>query len=76
MTPIECNYTARSLLSEILKDHRLKDTKYSGPSSKYVKIAYGFGYYQADGHFLKSLLEKFGDVCFSEAVERWRGQCA
>jgi hypothetical protein len=74
MTPIEPqhDFTKNDKLQTILGHPRLKDTKYNGHSQKYVRIlCSNSSIYETNGEFLHSLLEKYGDVSFDEAIMLW-----
>lgn len=64
------------LLSEILKHSRLRDKKYGSPNYREVLISRLpnglLDPFRASAMFLKLLLEKFGDISFDEALEKWR----
>lgn len=65
------NYS--DLLSKILKHPRLRDYKYGSPNPKRIAIGNPIlPTYYTDATFLKSLLEKYGDISFGEALEKWR----
>lgn len=65
------NYS--NLLSEILKHPKLHDHKYGSPNLKRIAIGNPvLPTYYTDATFLKSLLEKYGDISFGEALTKWR----
>lgn len=73
MTPIKkCDFNYSNLLSEILKHPKLRNYKYGSSNPK--KIAIGnpvVPTYYTDATFLKSLLEKYGDISFGKALTEW-----
>lgn len=77
MMPVEQHdYGASCTLDRILENERLRDTKYSGPRQKRLKIAIGRGkIFHASAGFLKMLCEKYGpNTPFSEALAKWEGR--
>lgn len=74
MVPAEqADYSAYNTLGKILEDYRIRDTKYSGPRQKRVKISLGLGnIYHASAGFLQSLRDKYGsDTTFNDALAQW-----
>lgn len=69
--PPNCKYLSTHKLSHILADSRLKPTKYSGPSQKYINIWCGNHMYRTNGQFLTDLKEKYGDISFADALSMW-----
>lgn len=75
------DYVYADSLSEILKHPRLRDKKYGSPNYREVVISRlpnGLSDpFRASAMFLKLLLEKFGDVSFGDALDKWRREkCA
>lgn len=62
-------------LSEILKHPRLRDKKYGSPNYREVVISRVpntlVAPFRASAMFLKSLLEKYGDIPFGDALTKW-----
>lgn len=69
-----CSYLSTNKLSEILADKRLKPTKYSGASQKYINIWCGDHMYRTNGQFLTDLEEKYGNISFDEALSKWEDE--
>lgn len=65
-------------LSKILKHPRLRDKKYGSPNYREVLIVKTTDLhvivYRASAMFLKSLLEKYGDRPFGDALAMWKGE--
>lgn len=63
-------------LSEILKHPRLRDKKHGSPNYREVIISQRpkklLDPFRASAVFLKSLLEKYGNISFGDALDRWR----
>lgn len=58
-------------LSRIRKHQKLKDGKYGHRSNKRVKIKLLKGFYLVDSYFVDYLMEKFGNVPFRTAINKY-----
>lgn len=73
------DYTNSDKLSKILSDKKLS-TRYGGRYGKYLEIFCGYNlkggykYWKVDRAGLEFLLDKFGDVKFKEAIEKWEAK--
>ena len=69
--PKKKTYKGTDKIEYILSDYRLQDDKYGHLSCKYVRVKTYSGSYSVDADFLKLLLKKYGNIEFSEALEKY-----
>lgn len=74
MMPSNTDYLGSAPIANILQNPRLQDDKYGSESQKTVRIDLGKIYYDAGSALLKMLLERYGNIAFKEAIDKWENK--